>query len=98
MIDLYRYHKSKEIFDIIGPHEYGIEKEEKLLIGFRNTLPLMKKLLSDLESATTTDNPFTRLYFTKESKVYCLLNAILLSGLKVKIVPTDIPELDCILN
>lgn len=88
------YFKTKEIFDIIGPHEYGIENQEKLLIGFRNTSHLIKKLISDLENAKDSPNPCTRLYFTKESKVYCLLNALLLCGIKVKIIPTDVPELD----
>lgn len=89
------YIKSKEIFDVVGPHEYGIEAAEKVLIGYRNTSYLMKQLVTDIEHACMSANPCTRLYFTKESKVYCLLNALLLSGLKVKIVPTDIPELDC---
>lgn len=88
------YRKSKEIFDIIGPHEYGIENSEKLLIGIRNTAPLLKQILCDMDEAVSSSNARTRLYFTKESKVYCILNALLLCGLKTKIVPTDIPELD----
>ena len=88
------YRQSKEIFDIIGPHEYGIENSEKLEIGFRNTSFLLKQLCQDLEAATESPSPCTRLYFTKESKVYCLLNVVLLCGLKTKIIPTDVPELD----
>ncbi|KAI8911483.1 histidine phosphatase superfamily-domain-containing protein [Gorgonomyces haynaldii] len=88
------YKQSKIIFDIIGPHEYGIDNAEKLLIGSRNTQFLLKQLCSDLEYCANAFGACTRLYFTKESKVYCLLNFLLLCGLKTKIVPTDVPELD----
>ncbi len=44
--------------------------------------------------AIKSPNPSTRLYFTKESKVYCLLNVLLLCGLKTKVTPIDIAELD----
>lgn len=89
------YTKTKQIFDIVGPHEYGIENSEKLLIGSKNSALLIRQIISDLENACESSSPVTRLYFTKESKVYCLLNSLLLCGLRVKIVPTDIPELDC---
>jgi len=88
------YRQTKEIFDIIGPHEYGIDRVEKLWIGARNTAFLLKQLCTDLEYCVQVSGACTRLYFTKESKVYCLLNFLLLCGLKTKIVPTDVPELD----
>ncbi|KAJ1339742.1 hypothetical protein BSLG_005648 [Batrachochytrium salamandrivorans] len=45
------YNLSKELFDIIGPHEYGIDNKEKLEIGFQNASYLLKHLLSDLDTA-----------------------------------------------
>ncbi|KAJ1342603.1 hypothetical protein BSLG_002701 [Batrachochytrium salamandrivorans] len=89
------YSMSKELFDIIGPHEYGIENKEKLEIGFKNAFHLLKHLLSDLTAARASPTPSTCLYFTKESKIICLLNIVLLCGLKTKVsAPATIPELD----
>ena len=85
---------SKAIFDIIGPHEYGIENEEKLEIGSKNVQLLLRNIVEELHAAKESDTPFTRLYFTKESKVYSLLNVVLLSGIKTNYKPTDIQELD----
>lgn len=87
--------KSKDLFDIIGPHEYGIENPEKLQIGLKNVQHLMRHIIDQLLAARDSPRPLTRLYFTKESKVYCLLNVVLLCGLKTKVKPTDIAELDC---
>jgi inositol hexakisphosphate/diphosphoinositol-pentakisphosphate kinase len=89
------FYKCQEVFEIIGPHEYGIEKIEKLIIGFQNTSLLLNQICQDLTEATKSSASSSRLYFTKESKVYCLLNVLLLCGLKTKVVPTDIVELDC---
>lgn len=86
---------SRTLFYIIGPHEYGIEKREKLDIGVRNTQYLLRQLYNDLISARDLDTPSTRFYFTKESKVICLLNVVLLSGLRTKMETSDIRELDC---
>ncbi|EGF81043.1 hypothetical protein BATDEDRAFT_35026 [Batrachochytrium dendrobatidis JAM81] len=89
------YNLSKELFDIIGPHEYGIDNKEKLEIGFQNASYLLKHLLSDLDTARASPTPSTCLYFTKESKIICLLNIVLLCGLKTKVTsPAKIPELD----
>ncbi|KAL2913047.1 inositol hexakisphosphate and diphosphoinositol-pentakisphosphate kinase [Polyrhizophydium stewartii] len=89
------YAASKVLFDIIGPHEYGIENNEKLDIGFKNAYHLLKHLYDDLEAARDSPTPSTCLYFTKESKIICLLNIVLLCGLKTKVgSPADIPELD----
>ncbi|VEL38465.1 unnamed protein product [Protopolystoma xenopodis] len=38
---------AKSLADIIVPQEYGITKEEKLVIGQRICTPLMRKILSD---------------------------------------------------
>ncbi|KAJ3309304.1 hypothetical protein HDV04_006246 [Boothiomyces sp. JEL0838] len=86
--------QSKALFDIIGPHEFGIENKEKLEIGKTNTRFLLNSIHSELVTASISPNALTRLYFTKESKVYCLLNVVLLNGLKTKVIPTDIAELD----
>jgi hypothetical protein len=86
--------KSKDLFDIIGPHEYGIEDQEKLDIGIKNVQHLLRHIMDQLSAACESPQPLTRLYFTKESKVYSLLNVVLLSGLKTKVRPTDIAELD----
>ncbi|KAJ3269615.1 hypothetical protein HDV01_001176 [Terramyces sp. JEL0728] len=86
--------QSKALFDIIGPHEFGIENKEKLEIGKTNTRFLLNSIHTGLVAASISPNPLTRLYFTKESKVYCLLNVVLLNGLKTKVIPTDIAELD----
>ncbi|KAI8895233.1 histidine phosphatase superfamily-domain-containing protein [Globomyces pollinis-pini] len=85
--------KSKALFDVIGPHEYGIDNQEKLDIGFKNTHILLTHILKELLSSRDSA-PFSRLYFTKESKVYCLLNVVLICGLKTKFIPTDVSELD----
>ena len=87
--------QAKVLFDVIGPHEYGIDNKEKLEIGFKNTQQLLKHLTDQLQAAQESPQPLTRLYFTKESKVYSLLNVVLLCGLKTKVIPTDIAELDC---
>lgn len=77
------YVKSKILFDYIGPKEYGIEEKEKYEIGILSTSVLLKQIITNLTQ--DTDNPRTRLYFTKESKVICLLNVVLLCGLKTNL-------------
>lgn len=73
----------------------GIDNQEKLAIGTKNTLHLLKHIGEQLQAAQESPQPLTRLYFTKESKVYSLLNVVLLCGLKTKVIPTDIAELNC---
>lgn len=68
----------------------------------------MKQLVSDLEESRDSSGPSTRIYFTKESKIICLLNIVMLCGLPTKGVGefpaatlfsnfgnTDYDELDC---
>ncbi|RUS15211.1 inositol hexakisphosphate kinase/inositol pyrophosphate synthase [Endogone sp. FLAS-F59071] len=88
------YRKAKAMFDFVAPQEYGISHEEKMEIGLLTSLPLLKKIIGDLEGAKNAENPCTRLYFTKESHVHTLLNVVFLSGLPTRISRTEIAELD----
>lgn len=56
---------------------------------------LLRQLVEDLLWAKNSMDPYIRLYFTKESKIICLLNIVLLCGLPTKLQPQDIDELDC---
>ncbi|KAJ3070146.1 hypothetical protein HK102_006746, partial [Quaeritorhiza haematococci] len=86
------YLKAKLLFDFIAPQEYGLEVREKLEIGMLSAYHLLNQVVTDLEKARSSPKPCTRLYFTKESKVICLLNMVLLCGLPTKMIDTD--ELD----
>ena len=88
------FNKSKTLFTCIGPHEYGITNQEKLDIGIQNSLHLLRQLIEEIQLARDSHRPCTRLFFTKESKVMCLLNIVLLCGLKCHVTPVQIEELD----
>ncbi|KAJ3355953.1 hypothetical protein HDU83_002238 [Entophlyctis luteolus] len=88
------YRRAKTLFDFIGPQEYGIEPHEKLEIGKLCSQTLLKQLVSDLKEAKNSPNPSSRLYFTKESKIICLFNIVLLCGLPTLLGTGDISELD----
>ena len=66
-------------------------------IGVLTSLPLLRKIVEDLEAARNNGGSSVTLYFTKESHVHTLVNLVLLSGLPI--ANRRIPELDyCVRN
>lgn len=61
--NLYAY--VRVLFNFVAPQEYGISEKEKKTIGMLIGLPLLKSILSDMEDFKSSENPKTRLYFTK---------------------------------
>ncbi|KAH9812777.1 histidine phosphatase superfamily-domain-containing protein [Melampsora americana] len=76
----------------LAPSEYGIEKSEKREIGLLTSLPLLQKILEDLNDARESQNGLARFYFTKESHMHTLVNLIKMSSLKL--AHRDVLELD----
>lgn len=66
-------------------------------IGVLTSLPLLRKVVEDLEAARNNGGSSVTLYFTKESHIHTLVNLVLLSGLPI--ANRRIPELDyCVSN
>jgi len=86
------YGRAKALFDLVAPQEYGIEAWEKEEIGVLTSLPLMRKVVADLEEARNNELPTFTAYFTKESHIHTLVNLVLSSGLPI--ANPRIPELD----
>lgn len=61
--NLYAY--VRVLFNFVAPQEYGISEKEKKNIGMLIGLPLLRSILRDLEDFRESENPKTRLYFTK---------------------------------
>ena len=61
-------------------------------IGVLTSLPLLRKIVGDLEAARNNGGSSLTLYFTKESHIHTLVNLLLLSGLPI--ANRRIPELD----
>ncbi|KAI0005061.1 cortical actin cytoskeleton protein asp1 [Russula compacta] len=66
-----------------------ISREE---IGVLTSLPLLRKVVEDLEEARNHGRSSFTCYFTKESHIHTLVNLVLLSGLPI--ANRRIPELD----
>ncbi|KAF8839753.1 hypothetical protein BDN67DRAFT_904940 [Paxillus ammoniavirescens] len=86
------YGRAKALFDLVAPQEYGIDPDEKEEIGILTSLPLLRKVVEDLEAARNHEGSSVTFYFTKESHIHTLVNLILLSGLPI--ANRRIPELD----
>ncbi|KIM90772.1 hypothetical protein PILCRDRAFT_811250 [Piloderma croceum F 1598] len=86
------YGRAKALFDLVAPQEYGIDPDEKEEIGVLTSLPLLRKVVEDLEAARNNGGSSLTLYFTKESHIHTLVNLLLSSGLPI--ANRRIPELD----
>ena len=58
------YEHAKALFDLVAPQEYGFDAEAKEEIGILTSLPLLRKIVSDLEEAKTTGKSLACFYFT----------------------------------
>ncbi|KAG8865267.1 hypothetical protein FRB96_000157 [Tulasnella sp. 330] len=79
------YARAKALFDLVAPQEYGIEASEKEEIGVLTSLPLMRKIVEDLEAVRNSGG-------SGESHIHTLVNLVLQSGLPI--ANPRIPELD----
>lgn len=82
--------RAQALFDLVAPQEYGIDMTEKEEIGVLTSLPLLRKIVTDLAEARETGNSTANFYFTKESHITTLLHLILASG--VPLIP-NVPSL-----
>ena len=73
----------EELYKFVSPREYGIEIEEKFKMGCLASNLLLSKIVEELESSVASTASKTRLFFTKESHMFTLLNFILYCGLDI---------------
>ncbi|KAJ1724209.1 inositol hexakisphosphate and diphosphoinositol-pentakisphosphate kinase [Coemansia erecta] len=89
------YYKARLLQNYVSHHEFGITPEQRKAIGVQASVPLLRKLISDLnEIRSTSSDPRTRFYFTKESHIHTLLNIILLCGMPNAMTYEQVDELD----
>ncbi len=76
------YLAAKNVANFVIPSEYGVFKEQKLRIGRAVVQPLLEHIMRNLRRGTESD-PTHRatLYFSSESHLHSLRNAILVSDL-----------------
>lgn len=88
------YLLSKILFDYICPQEYGITNDQKLDIGLLTSMPLVKKIIEEIQYNMESSEGRSSFYFTKESHMYTLLGILFGSNLPVKLARNQLPELD----
>ena len=88
------YLLAKILFDYVCPQEYGITNDQKLDIGLMTSMPLVQKIIEDLQLNHTNKQGRSSFYFTKESHMYTLLGIIFGSKFPVKLKRNQLPELD----
>jgi len=75
------FHKAEIMADFIVPAEYGIEPDDKFLIGSLISEALIQKIFRDVVSISHGNSQSkTHLYFTSESHLHTLRNILLHSG------------------
>jgi inositol hexakisphosphate/diphosphoinositol-pentakisphosphate kinase len=75
------YYKAEIMADFIVPAEYGIEPDDKFLIGSLISEALIQKIFRDVVSISHGNSQSkTHLYFTSESHLHTLRNILLHSG------------------
>ncbi|KAI9611475.1 hypothetical protein H4Q26_008425 [Puccinia striiformis f. sp. tritici PST-130] len=82
------YKDAKLLFDLIAPQEYGIDQSEKREIALLTSLPLLQKIVSDLNAAKESQGGLAR-FTSPKSRTF---NLIKLS--KLKLAHRDVMELD----
>ena len=76
------YYNLKILTDFVIPHEYGVEKKDKLEIGVQIVKPLIMNVISHMEEGFKSfPSCRTFLYFTSESHLHALRNTLVLAGL-----------------
>ncbi|KAJ1850090.1 inositol hexakisphosphate and diphosphoinositol-pentakisphosphate kinase [Coemansia sp. RSA 2703] len=89
------YYKARLLLNYVSHHEFGITPSQRKTIGVQASVPLLRKLIADLdEIRSTSSEPRTRFYFTKESHIHTLLNIILLCGMPNAMSYEQVDELD----